>query len=82
MKILILVIIILATVLLTTFSSSCNQAEQETTWRVVKSPLTGRYYEVVIYNPGSSSGLMSMSEVSEEEYIKYRDNPKKGRVTE
>ena len=40
-------------------------------WTIVRSPVTGRCYEVITTYPGNRAGMMAMSEVTQAEYEAY-----------
>ena len=53
-----------------TTSMDVVETEEDVTWVVVQSPITGRYYEVITKLVGYT-GFMAMSEVSQQEYESY-----------
>ena len=67
--------VIVSLLFLMTLLSSCLSPEsiaKQSTWQIIQSPLTGKYYEVIItFWAGSSAGLMGISEVTKSEYDKY-----------
>ncbi len=72
---------VLMLVLLVIVSAGCAKTpEREANdlgWSIVKSPITGRYYEVASRASGYG-GYMAMSEVTKEEYEIYIGGRKYG----
>lgn len=64
------IIVVLVIVMLL---AGCTMEERESKdvgWSIIKSPNTGRYYEVISRKEGYS-GYMAMSEVTQLEYDEY-----------
>jgi len=71
-----LLLVLLLLALLTLPLASCisktgTVTNSDVGWTIIRSPITGRYYEVATTYPGSRQGMMAMSEVSEQEYLDY-----------
>lgn len=64
--------VLLLTLCLFVLLAGCSPPvnEEVLEWVIVKSPITGRYYEVITRHEGYV-GFMAMSEVTEEEYFGY-----------
>lgn len=75
MKRIIVVVIILAFIVIIIGCDSVEEATEYSIstieWGVIKSPITGKYYEVA-KGGGTLTGFMGMSEINKEEYALAR----------
>lgn len=73
MKYITIAILILSLFLITSCTNTADKINKhrESDWSVMQSPITGRYYEIFTKNLGYNSAMLTMSEITEEEYNKY-----------
>ncbi len=65
--------LILLTLVLAILLSGCGKEKMDVDrlgWTIVKSPITGRYYEIAAGYSGNA-GFMAMSEVTQDKYEDY-----------
>ena len=70
-----LMVAVFTLILLTSMSGCISKTDTVSSndigWSIIKSPVTGRYYEISTMYPNSRAGMMAMSEVTEQEYLDY-----------